>query len=76
MSDKLDKGRTQCGGMRTQRGERREMLGAGGTNWGFGGDGDGVMEGTKQRKGYKQGHRRMDVRERRQSKEWETCGTE
>lgn len=54
----------------------REMLGAGGTNWGFGGDGDGVMEGTKQRKGYKQGHRRMDVRERRQSKEWETCGTE
>lgn len=29
-----------------------------------------------QRKGYKQGHRRMDVRERRQSKEWETCGTE
>ena len=28
------------------------MLGAGGTNWGFGGDGDGVVEGTKQRKGY------------------------
>ena len=49
MSDKVDKGGTQCGWMRTQRGERREMLEAGGTKRGYGGDGDGVMEGTKHR---------------------------
>ena len=31
VSDKVDKGGTKCGGMRTHGGERREMLGAGGT---------------------------------------------
>ena len=29
MSDKVDKGRTQCGGMRTQRGEERDARGWG-----------------------------------------------
>ena len=75
MSDKVDKGGTQCGGMRTQKGERRERLGAGGTKWGFGGDGDGVMGGMKCREINRDtgtpGHRGIGVREKRWSKEWE-----
>ena len=49
MSDKVDKEGTQYGGMKTHTRERREMLRAGGTKWGSGGDGDGVMEWIRQR---------------------------
>ena len=73
----MGKGGTQCGGMRTHRGERREMLGAGGTKWGFGGDGDGVVDGTKHREINRntgtRGHRGTDVREKR-SEEREAQG--
>ena len=66
----MDKGGTQCGGDEdTHRGERREMLRDGGTKWGYGGDGDGVMEGVRHRERNKDvgtwGHRGMDLRERR-----------
>ena len=51
------------------------MLGAGGTKWGFGGEGDGVMGGMKCREINRDtgtpGHRGIGVREKRWSKEWE-----
>ena len=78
MSDKVGKGGTQCGGMKTHGGERREMLGAEGTKWGFGGDGDRVVDGTKHREINRntgtRGHRGIDVREKRRSEEWEARG--
>ena len=47
----------------------------GGTKWGFGGDGDGVMGGMKCREINRDtgtpGHRGIGVREKRWSKEWE-----